>query len=100
MDGSDFDLKALLRSCLQGDTDSRIQFQDLFGELIYNYPIRSFRLPSDRTGDFYIYVFNEDRIFRRVGGFEARNGAQFKTYLNGYVLRDLFREWQRTLKEP
>src|SRR5215471_14234544 len=93
MDLSDFELKALLRSCVEGNADSRIRFQNIFGGMIYNYPMMIFRLPSDRAGDFYIYVFDEDRIFRRVGGFEARNGAQFKTYLNFYVLRDLFLEW-------
>jgi hypothetical protein len=96
---TDYELIRLLKACVEGDADSRIQFQNCFGELIYNYPLKKFHLPSDRAGDFYIYAFDEDRIFRRVAGFEARNGAQFKTYLNGYVLRDLFREWWRTLKE-
>ena len=100
MDLSDFELKALVRSCVEGDADSRIKFQNIFGELIYNYPMMVFRLPNDRAGDFYIYVFDEDRIFKRVRGFEARNDAQFKTYLNYYVLRDLYLEWQRGLKEP
>ena len=63
MDISDFELKALLRSCVEGDADSRNQFQSAFGELIYNYPMMVFRLPNDRAGDFYIYVFKRDRIF-------------------------------------
>jgi RNA polymerase sigma factor (sigma-70 family) len=98
MDLSDFELKALLQSCVEGNTDSRIHFQNIFGEFIYNYPMKMFHLPSDRTGDFYIYVFDGDRIFRRVRSFQARNGAQFRTYLNFYVLRDLFLEWQRDQK--
>ena len=99
MDLSDFELKALLRSCVEGDADSRVQFQNIFGELIYNYPMKMFHLPSDRTADFYIYIFEKDRIFRRVKSFEARNDAQFTTYLQFYVLRDLFLEWQRGQKE-
>jgi len=94
------DLKQLLHACAQGDADNRITFQNAFGESIYNYPIKTFRLSVDKAADFYIYVFEDDRIFRRVRRFEAHNGAQFKTYLNYYVLRDLFLEWQRTLKEP
>jgi RNA polymerase sigma factor (sigma-70 family) len=100
MSSTDFEVRALLKSCAEGDADSRTKFQNSFGELIYNYPARAFRLPHDRAADFYIYVFENDRIFRRVEGFEARNDVQFKTYLNYYVLRDLFLEWQRTLKEP
>src|SRR5438309_8499862 len=94
------DLKQLLHACAQGDADNRIRFQNAFGESIYNYPIKTFRLSADKAADFYIYVFEDDRIFRRVRRFEARNGAQFQTYLNFYVLRDLFFEWRRTQKEP
>jgi hypothetical protein len=93
-------LKNLLEACAQGDRQARIRFQNLFGEIIYDCPVKRFHLPSDKAADFYIYVFDEDRIFRSVRGFEARNDAQFKTYLNFYVLRDLFLEWQRSLKEP
>jgi RNA polymerase sigma factor (sigma-70 family) len=100
MDLSDFELKALLRSCVGGDADSRVQFQNIFGGLIYNYPMKMFNLPSDRTADFYIYIFENDRIFRRIKSFEARNDAQFTTYLQFYVLRDLFLEWRRGQKEP
>ena len=100
MDLSDAELKALLRSCVEGHAGSRIKFQTNFSEVIYNYPMVRFHLPKDKAGDFYIYVFDEDRIFRRTQGFTAHNGAHFKTYLNYYVLRDLFLEWQRTLKEP
>ncbi len=100
MDLKDLNVKALLQLCVEGDANSRIQFQNCFADLIYNFPMTVFRLPSDRAGDFYIYVFTEDRIFKRLSGFEARNGAQLQTYLNHYVLRHLFLEWQRTLKEP
>ena len=93
-------IRVLTSACLQGDVDARRQFQDLFGESIYSYPIKTFRLSADKAADFYIYVFQDDRIFRRVSRFEARNGAQFETYLNYYVLRDLFFEWRRTQKEP
>ncbi len=97
---SNAEVTALLRSCVGGDANTRVQFQNIFGELIYNYPMKIFNLPSDRTADFYIYIFENDRIFRRLKSFEARNGAQFTTYLQFYVLRDLFLEWRRGQKEP
>lgn len=93
-------LREIVRCCLDGDRNSRVRFQDLFGEYVYNYPMKMFRLPNDRAADFYIYVFENDRIFKRLGGFEGRNDAQFKTYLGFYVLRDLFLEWQRSQREP
>jgi RNA polymerase sigma factor (sigma-70 family) len=90
----------LIRFALDGNREARIRFQDQFGEIIYNYPMRAFHLPKDRAADFYIYVFDDDKIFRRARGFEAQNNAQFTTYLQYYVLRDLFLEWQRGQKEP
>ena len=93
------ELKEIVRACLQEDRHARTRFQDLFGESIYNYPVKMFRLAPDKAGDFYVYVFEDNRIFRRLRGFEGRNGAHFKTYLEGYVLRDLFREWRRSQKE-
>ncbi len=100
MKQSDTDLKEMVNSCLAGDRDARIRFQDLFGDFIYNYPTKAFHLSSDNAADFYIYVFENDRVFKRLKGFEGRNNAQFKTYLGYYVLRDLFFEWQRGQKVP
>lgn len=91
-------LKGLVESCLKGDADARISFQNLFGETIYKYPLKAFRMPADKAADFYIYVFEKDRIFRRLGTFQGRNEAHFETYLCFYVLRDLFFEWRRNEK--
>ncbi len=100
MSRPDFKPDDFLKACADGDKETRVKFQDLFGEFIYNYPMKMFHLPKDRAADFYIYVFESDRIFRRLRSFERRNDAQLKTYLNYYVLRDLFFEWQRSQKEP
>ena len=99
MDGLEpYQLKELTTSCLQGNIDARRRFQDLFGEAIYHYPSKLFGLPKDKAADFFIYAFDNDRIFKRLGSFEGRNGAHVKTYLHSCVLHDLFLEWQRGLK--
>jgi RNA polymerase sigma factor (sigma-70 family) len=100
MNEIDSELKEIARSCLRNDRDAKTRFQNLFGELIYNYPMKMFRLPEDKTADFYVYVFEDGRVFKRLKGFEGRNNAQFKTYLGYYVLRDLFLEWGRLQKDP
>lgn len=99
MSETEAELKGLVTFCLEGNGDARVRFQRLFGEFIYNYPFKMFRLSQDKATDFYIYVFENDRIFRRLRGFEGRNGAHFRTYLGGFVLRDLFLEWRRGQKE-
>ena len=93
------ELKELTAACIKGVPDARRKFQDIFGDSIYKYPRKVFGLPQDKAGDFYVYVFERERVFRRLGTFEGRNEAQFKTYLCRYVLHDLFFEWQRNEKE-
>jgi len=53
----------------------------------------------EEAGDFYVYVFEKDRIFTRIRTFEGRNSIQFRTFLSYYVLKHLFLEWRRTHKE-
>jgi RNA polymerase sigma factor (sigma-70 family) len=74
-------------------------FQERYSALIYTFPGRLFGLPEDEAGDFYLYVFEKERIFRRISSFEGRNAMQFETYLSYYVLRDLFLEWVRTREQ-
>jgi len=100
MSETDSELRQVVKSCLEDNRAARVHFQNLFGEFIYNYPMKMFRFPNDRAADFYIYVFDNDRIFKRLASFEGRNGAHFRTYLGGFVLRDLFLEWRRGRKEP
>ena len=100
MNETEVELKQIVRSCLEGNRDARTRFQSLFGEVIYSYPLKKFHLPKDKTADFYVYVFEKDKIFKRLIGFEGRNNAHFATYLRHYILRDLFFEWQRSRKEP
>ncbi len=89
----------LIQACASGDPAARRQFQDEYGEDIYNFPVKIYRLPLDEAGDFYLYVFENDRIFTRMATFAGRNNIQFRTFLSYYVLKHLFLEWRRTQKE-
>jgi RNA polymerase sigma factor (sigma-70 family) len=92
------DIHNLLLACANDDAAARLRFQEEFGEDIYNFPIKIYRLPEDEAGDFYLYAFESERIFTRMRTFEGRNSIQFRTFLSYYVLKHLFLEWQRTRK--
>ena len=92
------DLKNFVEACARGNSDARIAFQEEFGALIYSFPVRIYHLSPDEAGDFYVYVFENERIFKRMSTFQGRNNMQFTTYLSYYVLRDLFFEWQRSME--
>jgi DNA-directed RNA polymerase specialized sigma24 family protein len=89
--------QGLIRRCLDGDPEAARSFQEKYGELIYGYPIRVYRVPADEAGDFYVFAFDQGRIFRRVRTFEGR--APFRAYLLGFVLDDLVIEWKRRSRE-
>lgn len=93
------DVVELVRACAAGDADARRTFQDRHAEDIYNFPVKIYGVAAERAADFYVYVFERDRIFTRIGSFEGRNQIQFRTFLAYYVLRSLFLEWQRGLRE-
>lgn len=87
----------LIRRCLEGDRQADRRFQDEYGELIYGYPVRVFRLPPESAGDFYVFALDGGRIYRRLRTFEGR--APLRAYLLGFVLDDLVLEWKRGEKE-
>ena len=93
------DVSDLVRACAAADPIARHAFQERFGQDIYNFPVKIYGAPADRAVDFYVYVFERDRIFTRMRTFEGRNGIQFRTFLAYYVLRSLFLEWQRGNRE-
>ena len=93
------DVRELVRGCAAGDGSARRTFQDRFGEDVYNFPAKIYGVSAERAADFYVYVFEADRIFTRMRTFEGRNGIQFRTFLAYYVLRSLFLEWQRGSRE-
>jgi DNA-directed RNA polymerase specialized sigma24 family protein len=87
----------LICQCLGGSPQGAAQFQALYGELIYGYPMHVFRVPSDEAGDFYVFAFDKGRIFRRLRTFEGR--VPLRAYLLGFVLSDLVLEWMRGRRE-
>ena len=89
--------RELIGRCLSGDAAADRQFQQEYGELIYGYPIRVYRLPAEEAGDFYVFAFDRGRIFRRLRTFEGR--APLRAYLLGFVLDDLVLEWKRGGRE-
>ncbi len=91
------DARRLIRQCLDGELDAAREFQARYGELIYGYPMRVYRVPADEAGDFYVFAFERGRIFRRVRTYEGR--APFRAYLLGFVLDDLVLEWKRGARE-
>jgi len=92
------DIRAFLLACANGDHEARLRFQEEYGEDIYHFPIKIYRLPEEEAGDFYLYAFEDERIFTRVRTFEGRHSIQFRTFFSYYVLKHLFLEWQRTRK--
>lgn len=93
------DIFTLIRACEAGDAAARRQFQDDYGEDIYYFPVKLHGLPLEQAGDFYVYVFENDRIFARLRTFAGRKDIQFRTFLSFFVLKSLFLDWLRTLKE-
>lgn len=90
------DLKTFIEQCAKGDPGARTAFQERYGPLIYTFPVRIYHLSEQEAGDFYLYAFEQERVFKRIRSFEGRNDIQFETYLSYYVLKDLFLEWVRT----
>ena len=89
--------RLLISRCLTGEVEAATEFQARYGELIYGYPMRVYRVPPDEAGDFYVFAFERGRIFRRVRTYEGR--APFRAYLLGFVLDDLVLEWKRGVRE-
>lgn len=87
------DALALIARCLAGDVAASRRFQEIYGELVYGYPLRVYRVPPEDAGDFYVFAFDSGRIFRRLRTFEGR--APLRAYLLGFVLDDLVLEWKR-----
>src|SRR5260221_7421804 len=48
--------RRLIRQCLAGEVEAAKEFQAQYGELIYGYPIRVYRVPADEAGDFYVFA--------------------------------------------
>ena len=91
------DEQELIRRCLTGDRAAIHAFQGHYGELIYGYPLRVFGTASEDAADFYVYAFEDGRIFRRMRTFAGR--APLRAYLIAYVLDHLVIDWKRRERE-
>jgi len=89
--------RELIRRCLTGDRQAIGEFQQTYGELVYGFPMRAFRVPAEDAGDFYVFAFDKGRIFSRLRTFEGR--VPLRVYLLGSVLDNLVLEWKRGHRE-
>lgn len=89
--------RELIDRCLAGDEDALRQFQERYGELIYAYPTRLYRAGRESGGDFYVFAFENGRIFRRARTYAGR--APFRAFLLTVVLDHLFIDWRRGTHE-
>jgi DNA-directed RNA polymerase specialized sigma24 family protein len=89
--------RELIDRCLAGDDDAIRRFQELYGELIYAYPLRVYRAAAESAGDFYVFAFENGRIFRRARTYAGR--APFRAYLLAVVLDHMFIDWRRATHE-
>jgi DNA-directed RNA polymerase specialized sigma24 family protein len=89
--------RELIDRCLAGVDAALRQFQALYGELIYAYPLRVYRAGAESAGDFYVYAFEHGRIFRRARTYAGR--APFRAFLLTVVLDHLFIDWRRATHE-
>lgn len=85
-------LRELLQSCLTGDSESIMHFQDQFGEDIYNFPVKARHVNMDQAVDFYCYCFEKNRIFKRLLSFKGLCSLRTYQYC---ILQSLFNEWIR-----
>lgn len=85
-------LRELLQSCLTGDSESIMHFQDQFGEDIYNFPVKARHVNMDQAADFYCYCFEKNRIFKRLLSFKGLCSLRTYQYC---ILQSLFNEWIR-----
>ena len=88
-------LKGLLDLCLKGNDEAIMQFQDIFGEDIYNFPIKTRGADMNNAADFYCYCFEKGRIFKRLLTYKGKCALRTYQY---YILNNLYSEWRRTQK--
>lgn len=89
--------KRLVLACLAGDAVARARFQERFGPLIYRFVRAAGGGAGVEAGDFYVYLFEDDRLYRRLRSFEGR--ASLEPFLRGFVLPDLWKKFYAAVKK-
>ncbi len=88
----DADGVALIAACLADDAAARRRFQAEHGPLVYRFAACQDGAREVEPGDFYVYVFEDDRLFRRLRTY--RGVASLGAFLRGYVLPGLLQQFQ------
>jgi DNA-directed RNA polymerase specialized sigma24 family protein len=83
--------KRLVDLCVAGDEQARRRFQEQFAPLVYRFADRCAGSRAVEGGDFYLYLFDDDRLFLRLRGY--RGAASLEPFLRGYVLPDLLNQF-------
>ncbi|MBI4516269.1 MAG: sigma-70 region 4 domain-containing protein [Deltaproteobacteria bacterium] len=84
--------KRLVAQCLAADPAARVRFQAQFAELIYRFAAHAGASERSEPGDFYLYLFEDGRLYRRLRSYEGRAGLG--PFLRGFILPDLFKQFQ------
>jgi hypothetical protein len=82
----------LIGECLAGNEGARARFQEQFGPLIYRFAPLCRDPAGTEGGDFYVYVFDRDRLYRRLRSYQGI--ASLRSFLCSYVLPALFEQFQ------
>lgn len=89
--------KELVAACLAGDRAAQACFQEQFGPLIYRFAAHFRGSTQIEPGDFYLYLFEHNRLYRRLRSYEGR--ASLRAFLRSYTLPDLFRRFRQIVKK-
>lgn len=90
------EILALVNQCKTGDANALERFFQIYGQDIYNFPIRVFNMTEDEAGDFFLFAFERLRDGRRMRTFVG--DSKFRSWLYT-VLRNLVIDWLRTRRE-
>lgn len=93
---SEADIRRIVDGCKKGNAESLQRFFDLYGQDIYNFPMRVFSMTEDDAGDFFLFAFERLRDGRRMRTFVG--DSRFRTWLYT-VLRNLVIDWLRSRRE-
>lgn len=90
------EFKEIIEKCKKQDPEALEKFFEIYSVEIYNFPVKTYRLPEEEAGDFFLYAFERLREGKRFRTF--RGEATFRTWFYS-VLRNLFLDWLRYNKK-
>lgn len=87
--------KRLVEACVAGDAAARQQFQAQFLPLIYRFERDGNEFESANQ-DFITFVFDDDRVYRRVRGFKG--DAPLEAFVRSCIVPDLFKQFRTMVR--